>query len=75
MLTFQKGKNHKEIVKLKQKGNKKQKMQKPLIDIILGPMYSGKSTELIRKCSRYESIGLSVLLINHIINTRTKDNM
>tara|TARA_B100001996_G_scaffold310937_1_gene252786 strand:+ start:308 stop:835 length:528 start_codon:yes stop_codon:yes gene_type:complete len=40
------------------------------IEIIIGPMFSGKSTELIRLCSRYEYVGKSVLYINHINDTR-----
>lgn len=41
------------------------------IEIILGCMYSGKSTELIRRCRRYEAIDKNVLLINSILDTRT----
>lgn len=41
------------------------------IDIILGPMFSGKSTELLRRCDRYKAIGKLVLLINHSFDTRT----
>ena len=26
------------------------------IEIVIGPMYSGKSTELIRRCNNYEAI-------------------
>ncbi len=43
------------------------------IDIILGPMFSGKSTELLRRCSRLEAIGKNVLYINHEYDTRTDD--
>lgn len=43
------------------------------IEIILGPMFSGKSTELLRRTSRYESIGKKVLLINHLKDVRTED--
>lgn len=45
-------------------------MYDTIIEIILGPMYSGKSTELIRRASRYESIGKSVLYINHSLDIR-----
>ena len=41
------------------------------IEIIIGPMFSGKSTELIRRVSRYEAIGKQILLINHENDTRT----
>ena len=40
------------------------------VELIIGPMYSGKSTELIRRCKRRMSIGLSVLVINHSLDTR-----
>lgn len=43
------------------------------IEIILGPMFSGKSTELIRRCSRLSAIGKNVLYINHTYDTRTDD--
>jgi len=43
------------------------------IEIILGPMFSGKSTELMRRCSRKEVIGESVCYINHTFDTRTGD--
>jgi len=45
------------------------------ISIILGCMFSGKSTELIRRVSRYTSIGIQVLLINHINDTRTGNSV
>jgi len=41
------------------------------IEIILGPMFSGKSTELMRRCSRKEVIGQTVCYINHTYDTRT----
>lgn len=40
------------------------------IEIIIGPMYSGKSTELMRRCMRYKAVGCNVLVINHQIDTR-----
>ena len=43
------------------------------IEIIIGPMFSGKSTELLRRTSRYEAIGKKVLLINHSNDSRTTD--
>ena len=36
------------------------------LDVIIGPMFSGKSTHLISKIYRYESIGKNVLNITHI---------
>ena len=40
------------------------------------PMYSGKSTELIKIANRYKSIKKNVLAINHILNNRyNSDNI
>jgi thymidine kinase len=46
----------------------------PRVEIILGCMFSGKSSELIRRCRRYKSIGFKVLLINSTLDTRCSDN-
>jgi thymidine kinase len=43
------------------------------IEIIIGPMFSGKSTELLRRTSRLEAIGKNILYINHAFDTRTDD--
>jgi thymidine kinase len=43
------------------------------VEIILGPMFSGKSTELIRRTSRLEAIGKNIVYINHVYDTRTDD--
>ena len=40
------------------------------LKLIIGPMFSGKTTELIREVRRYRSIGKNVLCINHNINKR-----
>ena len=40
-------------------------------DIIIGPMFSGKSTELYRRINRFHSIGKRVLIVNHQNDTRT----
>jgi thymidine kinase len=40
------------------------------ITIILGCMFAGKSSELIRQIRRYRSIGLDVLVIKHKIDDR-----
>lgn len=45
------------------------------IEIILGCMFSGKSSELITRCSRYKAIGKNILMINHANDTRTEDNV
>ena len=44
------------------------------IEIILGPMFSGKSTELLRRTRRYEAIGRKIMYINHSLDTRYGDN-
>jgi thymidine kinase len=38
-------------------------------------MFSGKSTELIRRTSCYKAIGKKILRINHLNDTRTDDNI
>ena len=40
------------------------------ISIIIGCMFSGKSTEMIRQYKRYSSINKNVLLVNHQSDTR-----
>jgi len=40
------------------------------LEIILGCMYSGKSTELIRRIQRLKSIGMKCCVINHANDTR-----
>jgi len=40
------------------------------MEIIIGPMFSGKSTELLRRASRYEAIGKNVLYINYYLDQR-----
>jgi thymidine kinase len=49
-------------------------MDKGRIELIIGPMYAGKSTELIKIINRYKSIGKNVLVINHTINNRYNTN-
>ena len=43
------------------------------LEIIMGCMFSGKSTELIRRVHRFQSIGKRVCVINHTTDTRTDD--
>jgi len=45
------------------------------IEIILGCMYSGKSTELLRLTKRYQAIGKNILLINHTNDIRTGNSV
>ena len=40
------------------------------LEIILGCMFSGKSTEIIRRANRLISIGKKIMLINHSSDTR-----
>lgn len=44
------------------------------LEIILGPMFSGKSTELLRRARRYEAIGHKVMFINHSLDVRYGSN-
>ena len=43
------------------------------LDIIFGPMFSGKTTELLRRLNICASAGLKVLYINSILDTRCGD--
>ena len=52
------------------------------LKLIIGPMFSGKSTELLHHINSFRSIGNTVLVINHAFNKRydsegvsTHDNM
>ena len=45
------------------------------ITLIIGCMFSGKSSEIIRFYKRYKSIGKKILLINHIDDTRYGKNI
>lgn len=40
------------------------------LELIIGPMYAGKSTELIRIINRFKCLDKNVLVINHSINNR-----
>lgn len=48
-------------------------MQKGSLNLIIGCMFSGKSTELIRVCDRYQTIGKRVLYINSYKDTRSRE--
>lgn len=45
------------------------------LELIIGSMYSGKTTELIRRVRRFESIGKRVLVFNHALDTRYGDDV
>ena len=43
------------------------------IDVIIGPMYSGKTTEVIRLLNIYSEIGMKVLYVNSSLDNRNGD--
>ena len=45
-------------------------MKSGRLELIIGPMYASKSTEVIRRVNRYRAKNLKVLVINHSINNR-----
>jgi len=44
------------------------------LSILMGPMFGQKTTELIRRIHKYQSIGYNVLTINHSSDTRYGEN-
>jgi thymidine kinase len=40
------------------------------LELIIGPMYAGKSTELIRIINRYKCLNKNIIIINHTLNNR-----
>jgi len=44
------------------------------LELIIGPMYAGKSTELIRIINRYKCLNKKIVVINHIFNNRYGSN-
>ena len=45
------------------------------VQIIIGSMFSGKSTELLRRCKTYTAIKQDVLVINHTYDTRCNNEI
>ena len=45
------------------------------LQLIIGPMYSGKTTELLRLFNRYKCIGKKVIVITHSIDTRYREGI
>jgi len=45
------------------------------IEIIMGSMFSGKSTELLRRCKTYTAIQKNVIVINHTCDVRCKNEI
>lgn len=46
----------------------------PKIDLIIGPMFAGKTKTLIDRIERFRAIGLKCLLVNTTKDTRCDDN-
>lgn len=46
----------------------------PSIDIIFGPMYCSKTTEVIRRLIIYHEIGMKVLYVNTKLDTRSNES-
>lgn len=40
------------------------------LEIIIGSMYSGKTTELMRRVNRFKSIGMNCQVVNHVNDKR-----
>ena len=40
------------------------------LELIIGPMYAGKSTELIRIINRYKCLKKNIIIVNHSLNNR-----
>jgi thymidine kinase len=45
------------------------------LDIIIGPMFSGKTTELLRRLTNASSVGMSTLYINNVIDNRNEHDV
>ena len=45
------------------------------IGLIMGPMFSGKSSELIHRIKRLQQLSMNILVINHSFDTRYGDNV
>lgn len=44
------------------------------LQLILGPMFAGKSSELLGTVRKYEAVGWPVLVLTHAIDTRYAEN-
>jgi thymidine kinase len=59
-----------DVIQIKQMSNM---ICKPIVgrlELIIGPMFASKTTELIRIASKYRSIGKKIIAINHAFNNR-----
>lgn len=52
-----------------------QQMTTPYLEVILGPMYSGKTTALVEYYEKYAFCGIPVTVINHSCDTRYDDEL
>jgi thymidine kinase len=50
--------------------NKYEHEETGYLELIIGPMYAGKSTELIRIINRYKCLNKNIIIVNHILNNR-----
>jgi len=50
--------------------NTKDSEQIGYLELIIGPMYAGKSTELIRIINRYKCLKKNIIIVNHVLNNR-----
>ena len=44
------------------------------IELIIGCMYSGKTTELMRRAKRYETLKKNIMIFTHALDTRYVEN-
>lgn len=51
----------------------KHSLSSSFLELIIGPMFAGKTTELMRKLNLYNEMGLRVIYINHSIDDRNKE--
>lgn len=47
----------------------------PFLELILGPMYSGKTSEIIKLHRQYTFCNIPVVVINHVSDTRYHDTL
>lgn len=50
-------------------------MLKPTLELIIGPMFSGKSTELVRRLTIFSEVGFKVLYINNSLDVRANSGV
>ena len=67
--------NNKKSFKHRQLNNINKQCLIGQLHIITGPMFSGKTTELIKRLSRYSAIGKNVLVINSNKDSRNINNV